>query len=282
MTLGELLAREASRLAQAGLERPRAEAEILAAHVLACPRLTLLVDRGREVTGDEEGRVTGACALRAQGVPSAHITGHREFYGRDFTVTPATLIPRPETELLVEEALAGMAGRGADAPVRFADIGAGTGCVGITLCLERPAWEGVLLEKEADAALVAARNARALGAVNARVVGGDLFAPPLARGLDLIVSNPPYIAESERPSLMREVVEREPATALFSSRGGLAHLEAVTTLAARLLAHGGMVAVEHGMGQGAAVRAMMNAAGLGKIVTKKDLSGLDRVTVARI
>jgi release factor glutamine methyltransferase len=205
----------------------------------------------------------------------AYIAGFREFYGRDFAVFPGVLVPRPETELVVETALES----GLPNQARFADLCAGSGCIGLTLALERPGWQGVLVEK-GTAALEACRlNRDRLGAANAEVRAGDVFALDLpARSFDLVAANPPYIAESERALVMPEVLAFEPAMALFSGQEGLAHIEAVARAAARMLKEGGVLVLEHGFNQAAGVAELLEALGFGKIIAKKDLAGLDRVT----
>lgn len=298
MRLRESLRFHTRRLSMAGLPTPRLEAELLAASVLGCTRLALATCDDRELTAGEAAALDDACSRRERGEPAAYITGRREFYGRDYRVTPATLIPRPDTETLVEVVLARMDGERPEgdraaasslaAPretgrVTFADLGTGSGCIGVTLCLERPGWQGLLLEKDGAAAKVAQANALALGAANARVLQGDIFALPLApQSLDLVVANPPYIAPEERPSLMREVADHEPAAALFSGDGGLAHIAAIARQAATILGPGGLLALEHGMSQAGAVRETLRRLQFEKIVTEKDLAGLDRVTSARI
>lgn len=281
MRLGEYERQMARELTEAGVDSPRLCARLLCAHALGLDKLGVALAPERELDEAEVARLAALAARRAMGVPLAHITGVREFFGRDFHVTRHTLVPRPETELLVETALE-LLPRGG---VSFADLGAGSGCIGVTLACERPLWRGLLLEKSGEALAVARENAQALldsGKARLACVRGDLFAPPLgARSLDLVISNPPYIGEGERGEVMDEVLRFEPASALFSPEGGLAHLAAVCEAARRLLRPGGLLILEHGAGQGAAVRGLMTRRGLVDIETRRDLAGLERCTLAR-
>ena len=213
---------------------------------------------------------------RAAGEPVQYILGDWDFMGRDFTVGPGVLIPRPETELLLEIVLRECEGH---RDVRFADLGTGTGCIGITLALELPHSRGLLLEYSAGALPVAARNIRSLQAADRLALGrGDMFTPPLLpQGLDVLVSNPPYIAAAEEDEVMAEVLHHEPHSALFSEQDGLRHLHAVIRSGQQALKPGGLIAMEHGYRQGEAVRRLLMEAGYGAPRTEQDLAGLDRV-----
>ena len=203
MRLREYEQNAARRLTKAGVDSPRLCAQLLAGHVLGLDRLHCVLAAECELTPDQAGTLEALTARRATGEPLAHILGDREFFGRTFLVTPDTLIPRPETELLVETALELLP---AGQPLRFADLGAGSGCIGVTLCLERPRWCGLLLELSAPALEVARANAARLGAATRLdALRADLRAIPLAAGsCDLLVSNPPYIADAERGQVMDE------------------------------------------------------------------------------
>lgn len=269
-----------ARLTKAGVDSPRLCAQLLAAHVLGLDRLHCILEAERELDPAAMDRLDALTARRATGEPLARILGRKEFFSRDFLVTPATLIPRPETELLVETALELLP---AQAPLYFADLGAGSGCIGVTLALERPAWRGLLIEIKAEALAVAQANARRLGAAQRLAcLRADLRQAPLAAcSCDLLVSNPPYIAECERPLVMSEVVRFEPHTALFSPNHGLAHLQAAVAQAARALKAGGLLLLEHGAGQGTAVRGLLAAATVfAHVATRRDLAGLERCTLA--
>ncbi|MBD5539051.1 MAG: peptide chain release factor N(5)-glutamine methyltransferase, partial [Desulfovibrio sp.] len=257
MRLGEYERRIAEQLTKAGVDSPRLCARLLCAHALGLDKLGVTLAPERTLDDAEAARLQALAARRATGEPLAHITGWREFFGREFRVTRHTLVPRPETELLVETALDLLPA----GPLMFADMGTGGGCIGITLACERPMWRGLLLENSRKALAMARENAAALlpgGETRLTCVQGDLFAPPLrSRALDLVISNPPYISEGERDCVMDEVLRFEPASALFSPEAGLAHLAAVCEAAIRLLRPGGLVILEHGAGQGGAVRGLM-------------------------
>ena len=167
--------------------------------------------------------------------------------------------------------------------VRFADLGTGTGCIGITLALELPHSRGLLLEYSAGALPVAARNISSLQAADRlALVRGDMFTPPLLpQGLDVLVSNPPYIAAAEEAEVMAEVLHHEPHSALFSEQDGLRHLHAVIRAGQQALKPGGLIAMEHGYRQGEAVRRLLMEAGYNAPRTEQDLAGLDRCTWAR-
>lgn len=288
MRLRDYLDAAVARLTKAGVDSPRLSAAMLAQETLrpAAPgavqgsaRLFCVMEAQRVLTAEEERKLEALTARRAQGCPVAHLTGHREFYGRVFQVTRHTLIPRPETELLVDSALELLP----PTPLRFADLGAGTGCIGLTLAAERPGWRGVLLDISADALAVAAANG-AQHRLQERValLRGDMLRPPLHPGsLDLLLSNPPYIAEAERESVMDEVLDWEPHEALFSENNGLRHLEAAIRAAATALRPGGRVLLEHGATQGQAVRELLRKADFANVETRHDLRGLERCATAQ-
>ncbi|WP_291439587.1 peptide chain release factor N(5)-glutamine methyltransferase [Desulfovibrio sp.] len=300
MLLRQYLIEAAQTLQKAGVDSPRLCAQVLAEKVLQLDRLGCVMQAGRQLHAHEIQTLNTLLARRAAGEPLAHITGSKEFYGRNFTVTPHTLIPRPETELLVDKALEaaqeliGTADRqslrhsgtedtfAAHGPC-FVDLGCGSGCIGITLALELPHWQGVLVDISPGAVQTARHNAACLGVQNrAWCLAGDMTRPPLARGVySMLVSNPPYIAESERSMVMEEVLVHEPHSALFSPRQGLAHLAAAIQAAAWALVPGGRVLLEHGAAQGAATRRLLREHGLFEApVTHRDMAGLERCTVA--
>gem|GEM_PF-1289634 len=207
------------QLTKAGVDSPRLCAEVLARETLkgdpsGSARLFCILEAGRELTAIEENDFLALVACRATGQPLAQIIGRKEFYGRDFTVTPHTLIPRPETELIVDNALELLP----EEHLSFADLGTGTGCIGITLAAERPCWSGILLDICPNAIAVAAQNAER-HSVDGRIAAlrADMRTPPLKpESLHLLVSNPPYIADAERHMVMDEVLHNEPHSALFS------------------------------------------------------------------
>lgn len=269
-----MLLMEAGRaLTAAGVPDALLEARVLAGHALGLSRVQLATEALREVTPEEENRLRAAVARRASGEPLAHITGRREFYGRSFRVTPQTLVPRPETELLVEETLRRLPRGGV-----FTDWGTGGGCVGITLAAERPDCRGLLLDYSAGALAVARENARRLGVDGRlRLLRGDMLRPCLGNGrVDVVCSNPPYISPREALDVMPEVRRHEPAEALFSEEDGLRHIRALIRGAGAALKDGGWLLLEHGAGQGAQVRALLARGGFAGVCVFRDLAGQER------
>ncbi|MCD9095917.1 peptide chain release factor N(5)-glutamine methyltransferase [Luteimonas fraxinea] len=215
-------------------------------------------------------------ARRAAGEPVAYLTGVRGFFGLDLAVTPATLIPRPETELLVELALAQLPAENA----RLVDLGTGSGAIALAIARERPDAAVLATDASVEALAVARANAQALAVSNVRFAHGDWYAPLAGTHFDVIASNPPYIEDAD-PHLAQGDLRFEPASALSSGADGL---DAIRVLAAGALAHlapGGWLLVEHGFAQGAAVRALFEHAGLVEVATERDLEARDRVTLGR-
>ncbi|TCJ14777.1 peptide chain release factor N(5)-glutamine methyltransferase [Parasulfuritortus cantonensis] len=252
----------------------RLEARVLAAAVLAVEPVWLLAHDTDALETGQIDRLDAALARRLAGEPVAYIVGEREFYGRPFRVGPATLIPRPETEHLVEAALA-RGGAGA----RVLDIGTGSGCIAITLKLERPDWQVTAIDLSAEALAVARDNAERLGA-ELEWLASDLFAALPGRAFDLIVSNPPYIPAAD-PHLDRGDVRFEPRVALASGPDGLATIRAIVAEAPAQLAAGGWLLLEHGYDQGDAVPALLRGAGYTEVFLERDLAGLARVSGGR-
>lgn len=259
-TVGDLLS---------GSGLPRAEARRLLAAALGTAIEALVARPQQPVDAAAAARFEALLARRTAGEPIAYLLGEKEFYGRSFTVSPAVLVPRPETELLVELALARL--RGLPAP-RVLDLGTGSGCIAVTLALECPAAIVAAVERSAAALQVARDNARRLGA-RVEFLLGDWFAPVAGR-FDVIVANPPYVAAGD-PHL--RALASEPAAALIAGADGLDDLRRVVAAAPRHLNPGGWLAVEHGHDQGAAVRELFVAAGFSSVRTHVDLAGIERV-----
>jgi release factor glutamine methyltransferase len=218
---------------------------------------------------------------RRAGEPVAFLLGRREFYGRSFEVGPAALVPRPETEHLVDAALAGLPAGAA----RFIDLGTGGGCLAVTLVLERPAWKGTALDIAPEALDLARRNAERLGAVSRLDFAlADFTAPGCGESLPgdfhLAISNPPYVSEEEYRDLSPAVRLYEPRGALVSGPTGLEHARAVLEFAARILPPGGLLLMEHGATRGEAVRGLCPPALWENISTGLDLAGRDRFLAA--
>lgn len=285
MRLQQCLSTASKKLQKAGVDSPHLCAAVLVRMALerssaTAAHLFCLVHENRELTERERRVVDFLVRRRAEGRPLAHITGRKEFYGRDFLVSRHTLIPRPETELLVDTALRLFPAH----HILFADMGTGCGCIGLTLAAERPLWHGVLADINPQTVEVAKRNTGRLG-LGTRVVSvrSDMFSPSLLPdSLDLFVSNPPYIAPEERGEVMQEVLDFEPSQALFSPDGGVAHLAAAIGAASRALRTGGIVLLEHGASQGLAVRQLVHdTKKFSQVMTLQDLAGKERCTLAR-
>jgi release factor glutamine methyltransferase len=253
------------------------DAAFLLAHVLGKPRGWLLAHADAAVAAGPAAAFAALVERRSAGEPVAYLTGQRGFWRFDLAVTPATLIPRPETELLVELALERLPpGR----PLRIADLGTGSGAIALALAYERPSARVVATDASAPALAVARANAQALHLENLAFRAGDWLAPLAGERFDLIVSNPPYIADDD-PHLGEGDLRYEPATALASGADGL---DAIRTIAAAAPAHldrGGWLLLEHGWEQGEAVRGLLRAAGFDAVETRPDLEGRDRASLGR-
>ena len=223
---------------------------------------------------EQRARLQAWLARAGRGEPLAHITGRAGFWTLELRVTPAVLIPRPATETLVETVLDW---RDADTPCALADLGTGSGAIALALASERPGWSVTATDRSAAALAVAADNAAANGLARVRFLQGDWLAPLAKARLDAIVSNPPYIAEGD-PDLERSVRDHEPMAALISADDGLADLFHLIDHAPAHLRTGGLLALEHGHRQAAAVQARLEQAGFVDMATRHDLAGHPRVT----
>jgi release factor glutamine methyltransferase len=258
---------------------PTLDARALLSHVTGLRRESLIAAPARPVSTADAARFSALAARRRDGEPLAYLLGTREFYGRPFRVTPAVLVPRPETELLVDLALDALDAVGdiaSQSPPRVLDLGTGSGCIAISVALARPAAQVAAVDASADALAIAQANADALGAQVAFAVS-DWFAA--VRGqFDLLLANPPYIAADD-PHLA--ALAHEPRTALTDGADGLDCLRVITREAPRYLAAGGTLMVEHGHDQAAAVRALFEASGLQDVRSVRDAAGIERVCVGR-
>ncbi len=264
-------------LAEARLCIPPAEARLLLGHLLARSAAWLEAHREEMLTADQLAQFRVMLARRAAGQPVAYLLGSREFYGRDFAVTPAVLIPRPETELLVDVAL-GKVGAGGTA--KILDLGTGSGCIATTLALELPAAQVTAVDFSPVALDVARGNAMRLAAV-VDFIKSDWFAAlpaaQFAATFDLIVANPPYVAAGDR-HLAEGDLRFEPQEALTDRADGLSALRRIIAEAPRWLTGGGWLFLEHGYDQGAAVYDLLSAAGFAAIEQHCDLAGIVRVS----
>ena len=254
------------------------EASMLLAHVLGRTPAWLYAHGGDAIPGADVRRFHELVERRAAGEPVAYLTGRRGFWTLDLAVTPDTLIPRPETELLVELALE----RVADGlPVRTLDMGTGSGAIALALARERPGAEVTATDRSAAALEVARRNALDHDIGNVRFALGDWYQPVRGMRFGLIASNPPYIADGDG-HLERGDLRFEPAGALASGGDGLDALRVIAAGAREHLQPGGWLLVEHGLEQGPAVRALFAEAGLEAVETARDLEDRERVTLGRL
>tara|TARA_B100000513_G_scaffold191297_1_gene116477 strand:- start:266 stop:1162 length:897 start_codon:yes stop_codon:yes gene_type:complete len=281
-SLGYAVDQAAARLTAAGVETARLDARVLAAHALGRDGSFVLTHPETVLSPEQDKAVAALIDRRCAREPVSRILGEREFWSMPFTVTAATLSPRPDTETLVEDAVARLrdAGRG-DAPLRVLDLGTGTGCLLLAVLSELPNAQGLGIDISDAAVAVATQNARRLGLENqARFQVGD-WAAGLDGPFDLILSNPPYIAEGDGPDLDPEVREFDPPAALYAGGRGLDAYAAIAPQAARLLATGGFVIVELGQGQEAEVVEIFRNSGLKHDGTTADLAGIPRSLCCR-
>lgn len=274
-TIRKVLAWTAPHFEKKGIDAPRLTAEILLAHVLKVDRVRLYVDHDRPLNADELATFRALISRRLSGEPTQYLTGSREFYGRAFRVDARVLIPRPETELLVEMALDGLP---KDAPSRVVDLCTGSGCIAVTIAAERPLASVWATDLSPDACAVAKENAERLDvAARVTVLAGDLFAPlPADARFDLVVSNPPYIASAQIPGLQTEV-QKEPHLALNGGLDGLVLIRRIIGDARGRLNPGGLLAMEIGEDQGEAVRALLESAGYTQVRIEPDLERRERL-----
>lgn len=254
-----------------------AEAELLLAHAIDRPRSWLFAHDDACLDDVQRARFEQLIARRAAGAPIAYLTGVRGFWRFDLAVSPATLIPRPETERLVELALERLP---VDRTVDVADLGTGSGAIALAIAFERPAARVLATDASADALEVARGNAGRLGLSNLRFALGDWCAPLGDACFDLIASNPPYIAADD-PHLGQGDLRHEPPSALASGPDGLDAIRAIARDAFDRVRPGGWLLLEHGFDQGAAVRAVLERAGWCDVETALDLEQRDRVTLGR-
>jgi release factor glutamine methyltransferase len=276
-TIGSVLRWAADDFRARGIEQPRLDAEVLLAFALAATRVQLIVDAQRPLMAEELARFRELVRRRRAREPVAYLLGEREFYGRTFRVDKRVLIPRPDTEVLVDVGLACSASRSLSA--RVLDLCTGSGCVAISLARERPTSRVQATDLEGSALAAARDNALRLGAYNVSFSQGDLYdgLRPLWGRFDLIVSNPPYIASGELAALAPDIRSFEPRRALDGGPDGLALLHRVVEGAPRYLALGGALAVEVGAGEAAAVEELFVARGFRQVGRRADYGKIERV-----
>ncbi|QIR29656.1 peptide chain release factor N(5)-glutamine methyltransferase [Kluyvera genomosp. 3] len=259
-----------------GGESPRRDAEILLGHVTGKSRTQVLAFDETELSAAQVDTLAALLSRRQRGEPVAHLVGTREFWSLPLFVSPATLIPRPDTECLVEQALA----RLPQTPCRILDLGTGTGAVALALASERPDCQVTAVDFIADAVALAQRNAVHLAINNITIVQSDWFSALDDQRFAMIVSNPPYIDEQDE-HLSQGDVRFEPKTALVAADQGLADLAHIISQGRAWLEPGGYMLLEHGWKQGAAVRELFSAAGYRQAQTCCDYGDNDRLTLAQ-
>ena len=257
-------------------ESPKRDAEILLEHVTGKSRTYLLAFGETLLTAEQEAQLAALLARRKTGEPVAHLVGEREFWSLPLYVSAATLIPRPDTECLVEQALA----RLPTAACSILDLGTGTGAIALALATERPDCTVTAVDVMPDAVTLAQRNVERLGLGNVTVMQSSWFTALENRLFALIVSNPPYIDEHD-PHLAQGDVRFEPLTALVAANEGLADLDHIVTTSRQHLLPGGWLLVEHGWTQGNAVRALFTNAGYRAVATCRDYGGNERLTLGQ-
>ena len=281
MTVSEALRLAEQRLREAGVPEPALDAERLLRHTLAWDRAAVITRGAVELPAGDEERFLMLVDQRAARRPLQHITGTQAFWRHDFLVTPDVLIPRPETEVLVEAALELMRGR--DAPI-VVDVGTGSGCVALSIAAERPDAVVHAVDISAAALAVAGENARRLGLRDrVEMHHGDLLEPVarLRERVDLVVSNPPYVDPGEIPTLSPEVRGHEPPGALLASDPPYGIYRRLAAESCHMLRPGGHLLVEVGAGMAEAVAQVLRSAGLAGTETRPDLAGIARVVLGR-
>ena len=286
MTFDALLKNAAQRLQLAGSPSPRVDAEVLMEFATGRSRTWLYTWGDSECPTWEHARFDALIAARAQGQPVAYLTGEREFWGLPLATSPTTLIPRPDTETLVEAALA----RAGTPTGRLLDLGTGTGAIALAFASEKPDWQVVGVDVRPEAVALAADNARTLNITNATFLVSDWFSAftlssPSASSpgstFEIIVSNPPYIAADD-PHLGQGDVRFEPRSALVAEADGMADLLHLITTAQAFLSPGGWLVLEHGYQQAPSVRQALKLAGYQSVESVQDIGGHERVTLGHL
>ncbi|MFH6598736.1 peptide chain release factor N(5)-glutamine methyltransferase [Ectopseudomonas khazarica] len=255
---------------------PRLDAELLLAAALGKPRSYLRTWPERELDADQLGLFRSHLQRRRQGEPVAYILGHQGFWSLDLEVAPHTLIPRPDTELLVESALALLPAT----PLAALDLGTGTGAIALALASERPGWQVTGVDRVEDAVALAERNRQRLQLDNVRFLHSHWFSALAGQRYGLILSNPPYIRADDR-HLNQGDVRFEPSSALVAGADGLDDIRAIIQAAPQYLLAGGWLLLEHGFDQAEAVRELLATAGFSEAHSRRDLGGHERISLGR-
>ncbi|MEE8484501.1 MAG: peptide chain release factor N(5)-glutamine methyltransferase [Nitrospinota bacterium] len=279
-SFGGLLYAAKKALRESQIDTPDLDAEVLFAHALERDRLHMLADPPRKISNGIMGACSAYIERRRNGEPVAYITGEKHFYNSVFKVNRSVLIPRPETEIMVDEILKRFNGDS----ISVCDIGTGSGCIALSLANERPSWNITAADVSEKALETAIENARHIclevGVKNVNFIQSDLFENIIGK-FDLITCNPPYIAESDKESLQKEIVRHEPHTALFAREGGLEIIKRVVSDAPQFLKDNGRLYCEIGYGQKEAVGNFFNAGPWERVEFIKDLAGHFRHVTGR-
>ncbi|WGL16449.1 peptide chain release factor N(5)-glutamine methyltransferase [Microbulbifer bruguierae] len=257
-------------------DSPRLDLEVLLCHLLGKSRAWLYTWPEYELDSAQQEQLDTLIQRRIAGEPVAHLTGSREFWSLPLKVNPSTLIPRPDTEVLVETVLALCPQQ----QLRVLDLGTGTGAIALALASEKPRWQIVAVDKMPAAVALAEENRQLLGFSHVEVLESDWFDALTGRTFDVIISNPPYI-DPRDPHLQEGDVRFEPLSALVAEDAGLADIRRIAEIAGEHLVAGGLLAVEHGWDQGAAVRRIFTGCGYSDVETRLDYAGRERITLGR-
>ncbi|MBR9753999.1 peptide chain release factor N(5)-glutamine methyltransferase [Cobetia sp. D5] len=281
MRIDVTLAAATARLSEAGSDSPRLDAELLLGEVMGRERTWFYTwgdrDLGSEAGAEGVARFEALLARRAEGHPVAHLLGRREFYGLTLACSPATLIPRPDTEVMVECAL-----ELAEATSgKLLDLGTGTGAIALAFARHRPQWQVLGVDLIEEAVQLARGNAERLAIANAEFRQSDWFSAVTESGFALITANPPYLADDD-PHLALGDVRFEPRSALVAAEAGLADFLHLIATAPQHLAAGGHLMLEHGLTQGNEVREALRAGGFVDVETLEDLGGRERITLGKL
>lgn len=285
VTLAEAVKNAATLLSTAGITNARLDAEVLLSHIIMKDRVWLITHRDDVLDDNHQREFTDVIQRRTRREPLQHIIGNQEFWGLEFIVSPDVLIPRPETEFIIEAALAIVQDR--NTPVRIIDLCTGSGCIAVSLAKELTAARVIATDASEKALAVARENTRRHGvSEHIRFLLGDLFEPleelDIRGQIDIIVSNPPYVQSGDLSTLQPEVRDYEPEMALIAGPGGTEIAKRIIQLAPVYLKKNGTLIMEMGLGQADALTRMVEATGAyGDRELLKDLAGIERVIVAR-
>lgn len=282
MTPQALLSKARQQLAQdLGLpaDEARVDAQMLLRHALNASRAWLIAHADQPLTNEEQACFDSLLQRRLKGEPVAYILGRREFYGLEFIVAPGVLIPRPDTETLVDAALK-LIPETSSASWRILDLGVGSGAIAIAIAVNRPDAQVTGIDQSAEALAITRKNAELLAASNLRLLQSDWFSAVEGETFDIIVSNPPYIAVAD-PHLEQGDLRFEPHSALASGADGLNDIRRIVALAPAHLNHDGWLLLEHGYDQAERVAGLLKEAGFSEIGHATDLAGIQRVTLGR-